>query len=70
METATNARSFALDEVLFTIPEAAMHLRISRTGLYRLIGAKELRPVKIGSRTLIQGAELQRYMKALSTTAL
>jgi excisionase family DNA binding protein len=44
---------------LFSISEAAHHLRISRSFLYKLIAAGSIKPAKLGQRTLITGAELE-----------
>ena len=52
----------------FTILEAADHLRISRSMVYRLIEAKRLVPRKIGSRTIITGAELLRCVEGAATS--
>jgi excisionase family DNA binding protein len=48
----------------FTVTETAHHLRISRAFLYKLIAAGRIRPVKLGARTLISGAEIERLMNA------
>ena len=45
--------------------EAMGILRISRPTLYRLINEGELKPVKIGKRTLFEEKELQRFIKTL-----
>lgn len=42
--------------------DAALRLGIGKTTLYELIAAKKIRVVKIGVRTLIPEAELQRYL--------
>ena len=64
---ALQGRSAAVDFRLrmFSIVEAAEHLRISRSLLYQLISAGKIKPVKIGHRTLIRGAEIERFMLAL-----
>jgi len=46
----------------FTIGEAAQYLRISRALLYQLIRNGRIRTVKIGTRTIIRGAELERFL--------
>jgi len=61
----TESRTFDLSDCQFTIAEAAAHLRVSRSYLYELIGEKRIKPVKLGKRTLVQGAELRRFMLAL-----
>lgn len=46
----------------FTISEAAQYLRISRALLYQLIRDHRIKTVKIGTRTIIRGAELERFL--------
>lgn len=45
-----------------TIAEAAKRLGVGRTTLYELIGARQLRTFKIGTRTLIPEVELSRFV--------
>ena len=68
MSTAKESRTFDLADCQFTIPEAADHLRVSRSYLYELIAEKKIRPIKLGKRTLIQGPELRRFMKSLAAS--
>ncbi len=49
---------------LFSVIEAADHLRISRAYLYQLMSQKRLRPVKFGKRTVFKGSELRRFVDA------
>ncbi|MGV8959360.1 MAG: helix-turn-helix transcriptional regulator [Stenotrophomonas sp.] len=44
------------------IPEACNRLGIGRSMLYVLIKAGEVRPLKIGTRTLIPEADLQKVI--------
>jgi len=53
---------FDLESMNFTVVEAARHLRVSRSFLYKLIAAKALHPTKIGARTIITGSELKRFV--------
>jgi len=46
----------------FTIGEAAQYLRISRALLYQLIRKGRIKTIKIGSRTIVRGAELERFL--------
>ncbi len=46
----------------FTISEAAQYLRISRALLYQLIRNGRIKTVKIGTRTILRGAELERFL--------
>lgn len=45
-----------------TVPDACARLGLSRTTLYELIGAGEIRAFKVGSRTLVSEAELRRFV--------
>src|SRR4051794_33370615 len=49
---------------LLSVKEVARTLGISSSGVYRLIEAGELRRIKVGSRTLFDQTELQRYITA------
>jgi excisionase family DNA binding protein len=55
---------------LFSIAEAAQHLRISRSFLYKLIAAVSIKPAKLGQRTLITGAEIQAVTKLSEEAAV
>jgi excisionase family DNA binding protein len=48
-------------DALLTVPEAAAELRIGRTHLYKLIKLGQIRPVKLGARTLVPHREIQRF---------
>ncbi|MGH8036507.1 MAG: helix-turn-helix transcriptional regulator [Stenotrophomonas sp.] len=52
----------ALDPLLHRIPDACRRLSVSRTTLYELIKSGEIRSVKIGSRSLVPEADLQRVL--------
>lgn len=45
-----------------TVNEAIKRLSVSRTTMYELIKAGEVRPFKIGRKTLIPEAELRRVI--------
>jgi len=47
---------------VFSINEAADHLRVSRSFVYKLIKDETLRPVKLGTRTILRGSELSRFL--------
>jgi excisionase family DNA binding protein len=55
---------------LFSIAEAAQHLRISRSFLYKLIAAGSIKPAKLGQRTLITGAAIEAATKVSEEIAL
>ncbi|HVI57727.1 MAG TPA: helix-turn-helix domain-containing protein [Luteimonas sp.] len=42
----------------YTIPDACEQIGVGRSMLYELIGAGEIRTVKIGARTLVPASEL------------
>lgn len=60
---------FPVEACLFAVSEASNMLRLSRSRLYELISAGELKTVLIGRRRLVPGAELQRYIRELTTRA-
>lgn len=55
--------------LLHAIPEAGEQLGVGRSTVYELIAAGALKTVKIGRRTLIPHAELERYVRGLATDA-
>jgi excisionase family DNA binding protein len=57
----------AADPLLLTPEEAAKALRVSRTTIYALMKADEVRPVHIGRSCRISRAELERYVRRLET---
>lgn len=54
-----------MTRLLQPITEAYQSLGISRSTLYQLIKEGQLTPVKIGRRTFIAQAELERYVDRL-----
>jgi excisionase family DNA binding protein len=50
------------ERLLFSVSEAAQHLRISRTTIFKLLREGKLAPTKIGTRTLISGAAIDRLL--------
>lgn len=49
---------------VFTVPESAEHLRVSRVTIYTLINAGRLKTIKIGTRTLITGSAIQEFLRS------
>lgn len=45
-----------------SVNEAANYLRVSRALLYKLIHDGRIKTIKIGTRTIIRGAELERFL--------
>jgi len=62
------SQDHSLDRV-FNVLEAAAHLRISRAQIYKLIDQNQLKPFKIGTRTLFTARELQRFIDAAQKAA-
>jgi excisionase family DNA binding protein len=58
-----------MNDPLVTISEAHRLLRISRATLYRLLAAKNLTIIKLGRRSLIRRAELDRFIDGLTGSA-
>ncbi|MGH6839946.1 MAG: helix-turn-helix domain-containing protein [Methylocella sp.] len=51
--------------LLFSIPEACAKLGIKQNSLFNLIKAGQIRPVKIGARTLFPADEIFRFVEGL-----
>lgn len=56
------ARDTEFDDQLYTIQEAVEALRIGRTHFYKLMASGTIRPLKLGSRTLIPRREITRII--------
>jgi excisionase family DNA binding protein len=72
LRTAGNANRQGSEEaphLLLTVPEACALLRISRWGLYRLIHARQLQTIQIGSRRLIPRAAVLDLIDKLGQEA-
>lgn len=50
------------DDRLYTVVEAAEALRIGRTHFYGLMAEGRIRPLRLGSRTLIPRSEIRRWI--------
>ena len=53
---------------LLSIEQTADRLGISRSGVYRLVARGELATVTLGRRTLIEGLEIRRIIRANRST--
>lgn len=51
----------------FTVNEAANYLRISRANIYRLFKSGELRPAKLGGRTLVRRVDADALLERAVT---
>jgi excisionase family DNA binding protein len=49
----------------YSIEETCFILGISRSQLYKLVSVGDIRPVKIGTRTLFPGWEIERFTDGL-----
>ncbi len=58
-----------IEPLTVTVPEALRLTDLGRTSLYRLIGEKKLRHVKVGTRTLIDFASIKRLIETETTEA-
>jgi excisionase family DNA binding protein len=50
------------EKLTYTIKDAIAATGIGRTKLYALISARELTPIKIGTRTLLRRADLEALL--------
>ncbi len=50
---------------LFSVDGVARQLSVGRTTVYKLIAAKRIRAVKVGSATRIAATEIDRYIAEL-----
>jgi len=57
------------ERLLVSVPEAAQLLGIGRTKVWSLIYTRRLKAVRIGRRTLIPRAELERFVRELEEEA-
>jgi excisionase family DNA binding protein len=57
------------DRLAYSVPEAARRLACSPGLIYRLARTGELRLTKLGRRTLVAAAELDRLLAASTTQA-
>jgi excisionase family DNA binding protein len=53
----------AFEDRQFSIKEAIAYLTISESFFHQLVRKGELRIAKLGTRTLVSGAELRRVLK-------
>lgn len=58
-----------IEPVLLSVSDACKYAAISRSGLYRLLGAKKIRARKLASRTLIERESLDQFVKSLPLAA-
>lgn len=51
------------DKISYTVNEAVKACGLGRTTIYELIKAGELKPAKVGARTLILRSDLERMLQ-------
>lgn len=56
--------SNVIENALLSIPAACARIGVSRASLYRLVAQRRLSLVKIGNRSLIDPADLDRLIAA------
>ena len=54
-----------IERIAYTPREACEALCIGRTKLYELIGARKLKAVALGGKTLIPRAEIEQFLSQL-----
>jgi excisionase family DNA binding protein len=54
-----------IERIAYTPAEACELLRIGRTKLYQLIGARKLKAVALGGKTLIPRVEIEQFLSEL-----
>lgn len=47
----------------YTVPDACEQLSVGRSMFYELVSAKELRTIKVGTRTLVPASELVAFVE-------
>lgn len=58
-----------IEPLTVTVPEAIRLTGLGRTSLYRLIGERKLRHVKVGKRTLIDFSSIKRLIEGTQQAA-
>lgn len=68
-EVQRSGREPFVEKLAYKVSEAAHALAISRSRLYELIGAGEIKILKDGGRTLIRRTELEAFLERLEQAA-
>lgn len=55
-----------MNQLLLSVSDTHRALRISRSGLYRLVAAGHLKPIKVASATRFLRSEVEAYVAALA----
>ena len=59
-------RAFGLVKAAYTVNETLEVISIGRTSLYDLVNRGELRPAKLGKKTLFLASDLAAFLRRLS----
>ena len=57
------------DKLLYRIPEVAQALNVSRSKVYELLKAGEIRSVRIDRTRLVRADDLRAYVDSLATAS-
>jgi excisionase family DNA binding protein len=57
------------DDLIFDVLGVAEVLKVGRSTVYSLMNSGELRPIKIGARTLFTRDEIERFIAARTAAA-
>lgn len=60
-------QDYNLSNATYSVEETLKLLSIGRNSLYGLINRGELRPIRIGKRTLFSAPEITRFLNARQT---
>lgn len=69
LEARSRSQGVSIEKLAYRVTEAAHALAISRSRLYELIGAGQIKILKDGGRTLIRRSELEAYLLRLEEAA-
>jgi excisionase family DNA binding protein len=58
----TVANSYSSGDRVFTIPEVAAYLKISKSKIYYLVSRKEIPHLKLGRNVRIRESDLQKWL--------
>jgi len=56
---------FNIEDHIFSVEDAATHVRVSKSFFYELVAAKKIKLVKQGKRSMVTGREIKRYINSL-----
>jgi excisionase family DNA binding protein len=62
-------RTFGLTKAAYSVNETLDVLSIGRTSLYKLVNSGDLRPAKLGKKTLFYAPDIAAFLTKLQATA-